>query len=156
MEDVEDRVFFEDVEVGAEIDCGRRRITEDDIVSFAERYDPLPMHVDPEAANAGPHDGLIASGYHTLSETVGLLVEHARGQRAVVAGVGIDDVRWHRPVRPDDEISPTMTITGRESGSKPGTGVVHLRIVVENGDGEVVLSYDDAELVERRGSDGKR
>lgn len=152
----DDVAFFEDLESGAEIECGSQTLSETDIVEFARQYDPLSMHVDPERAQAGPYDGLIASGYHTLSETVGLLVEHSRGGRAVVAGLGIDDVRWHRPVRPGDTIAPTMTITDRRPAEgPPDAGVVTLEIVVENGDGDTVLSYDDAELVRRQGGDGR-
>lgn len=143
--------FFEDVEVGAEIDCGSRTVTEREIVEFAEQFDPLAMHTDPEAAEDGPYGGLIASGYHTLAMTVGLLVEESRGDRAVIAGLEIDNVTWHRPVRPGDTISPTLTVVDkRASEGNPGTGVVSLEITVENGDGDLVLTYDDYELVKRR------
>ena len=150
----EGKQFFEDVEVGTEIDCGSRTVTEEEIVEFAEQFDPLTMHTDPDAAEEGPYGGVIASGYHTLAMTVSLLVEASRGDRAVIAGLEIDDVEWHRPVRPGDTISPTMEVVDkRASEGSSGTGVVSLRITVENDDGEVVLTYDDYELVKRRGAD---
>lgn len=42
--------YFEALVVGATVDYGSIEVTEDEMLEFAERYDPQPFHVDPEAA----------------------------------------------------------------------------------------------------------
>lgn len=146
--------FYEDVEVGRTHECGETTVTEADIVSFAEQFDPLAMHADPERAADSPHDGLIASGYHTLALTVRLLVEGYRGDRAVIAGLSIDDVTWHRPVRPGDTLSASVTMDDKRiSQGNPTNGIVSMSVETRNGDGQLVLSYDDTELVRVRDPD---
>ncbi|ELZ39119.1 protein dehydratase [Halorubrum saccharovorum DSM 1137] len=149
----EETRYLEDIEEGT-IRCGETEVTADDIVEFGEQFDPLPIHTDPEAAAESRYDGIIASGYHTLSLSVRLLVDAVRSKRAVVAGVGIDDVRWHAPVRPGDTITVETTVLGtRPSESDPSVGVVHERIVAKKRDGTEVLTLENHELVERRDPD---
>ena len=153
----EETLYLEDIEEGT-IRCGKTEVTADEIVEFAEKFDPLPIHIDPEAAAKSRYDGLIASGYHTLSLSVRLLVDAVRSKRAVVAGLGIDDVRWHAPVRPGDTITVDTTVLGtRPSESDPSVGVVHERIEATKQDETEVLTLENHELVERRtrGIDGE-
>jgi acyl dehydratase len=150
--DAEETDYFEDIEEGTVVSCGSTTVSADDIVEFGEQFDPLDIHTDPEAAAESRYDGIIASGYHTLSLSVRLLVDEVRGERAVVGGLGIDDVRWHEPVRPGDSITvETEILTKRVSESSPGTGIIHEAITVRNQDGATVLSLENRELVERRG-----
>ncbi|MFB6281916.1 MAG: MaoC/PaaZ C-terminal domain-containing protein [Haloferacaceae archaeon] len=142
------RRFYEDIEVGERADLGSHAMTEAEIVSFAERWDPLPFHTDPEAA--GPHDGVIASGHHTLCVTARLAVEGFRRGTAAIAGLGIDDLRWHRPVRPGDRLAATLEVAGkRPAESRPGAGVIREAVTGTVG-GEPVITYEGAALVERR------
>ena len=150
-DDANATVYFEDAEPGTVTDCGTTTVTEAEIREFAEEFDPLDIHTDPEAAAESRFDGIVASGYHTLSLSVRLLVDAVRSQRAVVGGLGIDDVRWHAPVRPGDEIAVENEILDtRPSDSDPTTGVVHESITVTKGDGETVLTLENYELVARR------
>ncbi|MFA9418183.1 MaoC family dehydratase [Natrinema sp. HArc-T2] len=146
-----DTVYLEDISAGATIHCGEVTVSADEIVEFAQQFDPLPIHTDPEAASESRYEGLIASGYHTLSLSVRLLVEEVRSDRAVIAGIGIDNVRWHAPVRPGDTLAVETTIVEtRPSESDPTTGIVHEEISVLNQSGTEVLSLENRELVERR------
>ena len=56
-------------------------VEEEEVLSFARRFDPQKMHTDPEAAAAGPFQGLIASGWHTLSLMMRLSSEQGTGMR---------------------------------------------------------------------------
>lgn len=94
---------------------------------------------------------IIASGYHTLSLTVRLLVDEIRSEGAVISGLGIDDVRWHTPVRPGDTVTASNEVVGtRVSESDRDTGIVHDAITVTNQNGEAVLTLDNYELVASR------
>lgn len=139
---------YEDVETGVRIDLGRHTMTEAEIVSFAERWDPLPIHT------AAGDDGPIASGHHTLCVTARLAVEGFRRETAVIAGLGIDDLRWHRPVRPEDTLAASLEVVDkRPSESRPGAGVIR-ESVAGTVDGEPVITYEGVALVERRAAGG--
>ena len=115
-----DRLYVEDLSVGQTWDAGRVTFTEEDIVAFAEEFDPQPFHVDPEAA--GNHfDGVIASGWHTAAACMRPFVTAALADVAVVAAVGIDDLRWHKPVSPGDTLSVTAS-AARPARGPSGSG----------------------------------
>lgn len=143
------RLRYEDIEVDEPIDLGTHTFTEDGIVSFAERWDPLPFHTDPETARR-EHGGLVASGYHTLCVTARLAVDGFRRETAAIAGLGIDDLRWRRPVGPGDTLAVDLTVLEkRPSESRPDAGVFRESITGTVG-GETAIDYEDAALVERR------
>ena len=50
-------------------------VTEQSIVEFANRYDPQPFHLDSAVAAHHVFAGLAASGLHTASMTMRLLVD---------------------------------------------------------------------------------
>src|SRR5437879_2569485 len=59
---IDDR-YFEDYVTGAVYEYGYTSVSEADIVAFAERFDPQPIHTDAQFADSGPFGGLIASGW---------------------------------------------------------------------------------------------
>ncbi|MDD3799851.1 MAG: MaoC family dehydratase [Novosphingobium sp.] len=136
------RVFFEDLEAGAKERFGRYEVTRDEVVEFAGKYDPHPFHLSDEEA-AKTHFGRIsASGWHTCSMMMAMFVEHLQErQEASIGGVGIDELRWLKPVHPGDVLSlETEIVAKRRSRSKPGIGSVWTRMVTYNQNGEAVLS----------------
>jgi acyl dehydratase len=136
-------LFFEDIVVGASERVGSYRVEADDIVSYARRWDPLPVHTDPAAATQTTFGGLTASGSHTLAIRT-LLLHRVPIQESVIAAGGWDDVRFHKPVRPGDELWLDVTwIAKRRSASKPDRGIVTASMKLLNQDGVVVLSHQD-------------
>jgi acyl dehydratase len=135
----EDR-WFEDYTPGLRVEFGAVRVEEEEVVAFARRYDPQPFHVDAGAAAAGPYGGLIASGWHTGSLMMRLLVEHYLSP-ASLGSPGLDELRWLRPVRPGDTLSVRVTVLeARRSQSKPDRGLVKSALEVLNQRREVVMS----------------
>lgn len=133
--------YFEDYVPGLTVDCGTFTVSEAEIIAFAKEYDPQPFHVDPAAAAAGPVGGLIASGWQTVSLTMRLLVEHFVSGETGLGAAGIDEIRWPRPVRPDDTLHVRATVLdARRSRSKPDRGIVRSLIEVTNGDRETVMT----------------
>ena len=133
--------YFEDYTPGLVLEFGAARVDEAEVVDFARRYDPQPFHVDAAKAAAGPFGGLIASGWHTGSLMMRLLVEHYLSPIASLGSPGIDEVRWVAPVRPGDTLSVRVTILeARRSRSKPDRGLVRAQMEALNQRGEVVMS----------------
>jgi acyl dehydratase len=133
--------YFEDYVPGLTVDCGTFTLSEAEIIAFAKEYDPQPFHVDPAAAAAGPVGGLIASGWHTTSMMMRLLVERfISGETGLGAG-GIDEIRWPRPVRPGDTLHVRASVLdARRSRSKPDRGIVVSAMEIANQDGETVMT----------------
>lgn len=132
--------YFEDYVEGTTHEFGPITVTEEEILSFAEQYDPQPMHTDPEAAKDSIFGGLIASGWHTAALTMRILVEEYLSYVASLGSPGVDELRWIYPVRPGDELSVRVTVVEtRQSRSKPDRGIVRSFIKVFNQNQELVM-----------------
>jgi len=135
--------YFEDYHVGTVDEFGEVAVTAEEIVAFAARYDPQPMHV-------GPGE-LIASGWHTAAMVMRLFVAHYLSKVATLPSPGIDELRWLRPVRPGDRLRVRVTVTeARPSQTKPDRGIIHSLVEVINQHGEVVMSQRPMNLMRRR------
>jgi acyl dehydratase len=146
--------YFEDYVPGRTVDCGSFTLSEPEIIAFAKEYDPQPFHVDPVAAAEGPFGGLIASGWHTTSMMMRLLVEHFISPESGLGAAGVDEVRWPRPVRPGDTLRVRATVLEtRRSNSKPDRGIVRSVAEVTNQDGETVMRVTAINFVRVRGKE---
>ncbi|MGE0258654.1 MAG: MaoC family dehydratase [Alphaproteobacteria bacterium] len=143
--------YFEDYQPGAVHIAGAIEVTENEIVEFARRYDPQPMHVDHEAAASGRFGGLIASGWHTGAMMMRLFADNFLSPASSLASPGLDELRWHLPVRPGDVLRLRVTILeARPSRKNPEQGVVRSHVEVLNQDNAVVMSLKPISLVRRR------
>jgi acyl dehydratase len=132
--------YFEDYVAGAVYEYGYASVSEADIVDFAERFDPQPIHVDASFAATGPFGGLIASGWHTAGIAMRLIADHYLSRVASLASPGVDELRWPAPVRPGDSLRlRTAIVEARPSRTKPDRGLVRTRAELLNSDDQVVL-----------------
>jgi acyl dehydratase len=145
--------WFEDYVLGGTHEYGHITVTEDEIVEFATRFDPQPIHVDREYAATGPFGGLIASGWHTAGLMMRLFADHYISQVASIASPGMDELRWPTPLRPGDSVRLRVTVTdARPSRSKPDRGIVHTRVELFNQRDEPVMTGDAINMIRRRPS----
>jgi acyl dehydratase len=145
--------YFEDYRPGSVSIYGPVTMREEDIVEFAVRYDPQPIHTDPRAAAAGPFGGLIASGWHTIAVVMRVLVENYLSHAAALVSPGVDELRWLAPVRPGDVLHVRVTVLeATPSRSKPDRGLVRTAIETRNQRDEVVMSFRAMNLMRRRPS----
>ena len=86
--------YWEDFAVGETTELGTVDVTRDEIVEFAQRYDPQPFHVDEAAADDGPYGGLIASGWHTTALFMGMFVREILLDAASMGSPGVEEIRW--------------------------------------------------------------
>jgi acyl dehydratase len=136
-----DKRYFEDYVPGAVFEYGTISVNQADLIEFAKRFDPQPFHIDPDAAARGPFGGLIASGWHTASLVMRLLVDRYLSSVASLGSPGVDELRWTRPVRPGDSLRVRVSVLdARRSRSKPDRGLVRSHFEVVNQDGDVVMS----------------
>jgi len=143
--------YYEDIEVGDTHEYGSYRVTEDEIIEFAEQYDPQPFHTDPEAAKETSFGGLAASGWHTASMCMRLFVELMGDINWASQGArGVDELRWIRPVRPGDELSIEVETVEKRDGDRPGMGEVDSRLTGYRDGDEAVISWIGLGMIEKR------
>ncbi|MET0182230.1 MAG: MaoC family dehydratase [Caulobacterales bacterium] len=144
-------LFLEDLAPGQTWTSGPIVMDEASILRFAREYDPQPMHVDAEAAKAGRFGGIIASGWHVAALAMRDFVETAPFGSTPLLGLGIDELRWPRPVRPGDRLDVRREIISVvRSKSKPDRGVVTMKMTLTNQAGEVVMSFVNAMQIPAR------
>src|SRR3569832_2085540 len=101
-------LYFEDLTIGQEFLTASHTVDLDQIVRFAQEFDPQPFHLDPQAAQSGPFRALVASGWHTAAITMRLMVEGVPIASGCVGGGG--ELSWTRPVLPGDTLRVLATI----------------------------------------------
>ena len=145
-------IYFEDLEVGAETTFGSVKVTREEVIAFAEKYDPQEFHLSDEAA-AKTHFGKIAaSGWHTCAMVMGVIARHVtETKQAGLGSPGIDELRWLKPVYPGDTLTVRGTITDKTpSRSKPEIGSFRTKTLVTNQDDVPVLTFTSIVLMRRR------
>ena len=134
-------LHFEDFTPGRVFELGTVEVSADEIIEFATRYDPQPFHVDPAAAADTIFGGIIASGWHTCSMCMRLLVDGLLSDSTSLGSPGMEQIRWLAPVRPGDRLTARSTVEdARPSSSKPDRGTVMLLTELQNEAGAVVMT----------------
>jgi acyl dehydratase len=135
-------LYFENIEIGKKSSFGHYEVTREEVLEFANKFDPQPFHLDDEAA-AQTHFGRIsASGWHTGSMAMRMIVENMKvNQQAGLGSPGIDELRWLKPVYPGDTLRiESEVLSKRRSKSRPEMGSFVGRTTVFNQDNVAVMS----------------
>ncbi|WP_440979267.1 MaoC family dehydratase [Sphingomonas pseudosanguinis] len=142
-------VFLEDVTVGDKASFGNCHVDRDEVIAFAERFDPQPFHLSDEAAAATHFGRLSASGWHTASMTMAMIVAYYRETGFQSLGSpGVDELRWLKPVYPGDTLRcETEVLETRTSASRPEMGFVISQLTVFNQDDVAVMRFRPTLLV---------
>jgi acyl dehydratase len=143
---------FDRIAVGDLHPFGSHEFTAERIKRFARAYDPQSFHVDEAAGEASIFGGLCASGWHTASAMMRLLVDYfaalaeraeKAGEPKLVAGTspGFDNLKWLKPVYAGDVVAFTGRVAAKRlSGSRPGWGLVSMETTGTNQTGEPVFA----------------
>ena len=143
--------YFEDLKIGEIVQSDFMTLDKADMVAFASRYDPQYFHADETAAADHPvFHGLTASGIYTAA--IWRLLDHqVFGDVAWVCGIGWDQVRWRKPLKPGDRVCAWAEILEKRPWKKhTDMGRVTIRHELRDPDGAVVFGYFGDSLVRRR------
>ena len=144
-------LFFEDLAAGQTYETMGLTITDESVIRFSLEYDFQPFHVDKVAAKESMFGGLIASGIQTLALTFRLCNQAQLFAGNAIAGIGMDDVRFLRPVHAGDTIRAVVTIQEcRPSARHPTGGIVRWEITSVNQDGHDVFKATLINIMKRR------
>jgi acyl dehydratase len=145
------RRYLEDFAPGDRMETPTVEVTPEDVRDFASRYDPQPFHLDEAAAKASVFGGLAASGWHTAALTMRMMVDGRVAGDGPLLGLGVEDLRWLRPVRPGDRLAAVCEVLEvRRSKGRADRGVVRMRTTTSNQKGEEVFVMTSSCLVDGR------
>lgn len=148
----EDKLYLDDMEPGMSFTTGTLTVSADEIKTFADQFDPQPFHLDEAAAEQSLFGGLAASGWHTASMTMRLMVTSGIPFSGGMIGAGVE-VNWPNPTRPGDEIHVVMEVQEViPSRSKPDRGIVVVRNETRNQNNQVLQVMTAKMLAFRRPS----
>ncbi|MEO0311801.1 MAG: hypothetical protein RIQ89_1458 [Bacteroidota bacterium] len=127
--------------LGAEYHFGSVAFTKDEIIAFAQKHDPLPFHTDEQIANKGFFKGIIAAGAQPFNHCY-LHYFIPNFGSTVVAGLGLNNWKFLKPVYPNQSISFSLQITSREPHAITGLWAITWHIKFTNKDGEDFQTLD--------------
>lgn len=109
-----------------------------------------PMHFDEEFGKASEFGRNIVVSPYTIALLIGMSVTDV-SQKAI-ANLGMDDVRFTAPVFEGDTIyAESEVLSKRESESRPGQGIVTVRTIGKNQNGEMVATFLRNVLIPAKG-----
>ncbi|MBL0767942.1 MaoC family dehydratase [Sphingopyxis sp. DHUNG17] len=146
-------LHYEDIEVGRIERFGNKLVDREDVIDFASKFDPQPFHLDDDAAAKTYFGRLSASGWHTASMAMRMMVDHmTERKQAGLGSPGIDELRWLKPVYPGDTLRcETEVLEKRRSESRPDMGIFKSKLTVFNQNDEPVMTMRSNGLIRVRG-----
>ena len=147
-------MYFEDFTVGLIIKTKPKKITKSEIIDFAKNYDPQRFHVDEQAAKDGPFGKLVSSGFMTLGKSFTQFFETGVIDETGMGAWGIDELRWIKPVYPEDILITKVEVLEKKLSSKnPNKGTVRTHQTVLNQKDEVVMTWISNFMIKSKSSD---
>lgn len=151
MNDNQSIRYLEDFKAGSTLHCGSHTFTEEEIIRFAKEFDPQVFHLDPDAAAQSSFGGIVASGWHSVSVMMRLMVDTYIRDSSSMGSPGVDEVRWLKPIRPGDTVTVKCHVKDViASKSKPDRGIIHIHVETINQSGEVVMTVRGMGMYKRR------
>jgi acyl dehydratase len=143
--------FWEDMAVGQVRDLGTISPSREDIIAFASQFDPQPFHLDDAAGAASVFGGLCASGWHTCSMAMRLMVTNFLQQTSSLGSPGLENIQWKKPVYPNDTLRlQTTVLETKPMGRRPDVGMTRNLWEMFNQHGDKVLHMEGWGMFRRR------
>jgi acyl dehydratase len=143
---MQDGPYFEDLPVGTVCDTGTYAMTREAIIEFASMYDPQPFHLNDEEATKSFFGRLVASGWHSTAVTMKLMVESGFFRGTGLVGLGVDELRWPRPVLPGDVVRVRAEVVENTPTKSGNRARIRWYTTLLNQSDEVVLSFTSTSL----------
>lgn len=142
-------LYYEDIEINVVQKFGQYKVTREEVIEFATKYDPQPFHLSDEEAEKTHFGKLSASGWHTGSIAMRMIVENFKeNEQAGLGSPGIDNLRWIKPVFPGDTLRcESEVLSKRRSESRPEMGITIGRLTVFNQNDEPVMTMESTGLI---------
>ena len=137
-------MYFEEFELGFKTQIEPAVINKEDMISFANKYDPIPLHTDEEYAKSTIFGCLIAPGVMSFMSVWAKYLENDLAGDELLAGKSTK-IEWFKPVFANDILTSTCTVSKLTKRNEKN-GIVELTFEVLNQNGELVLT-DVTEMI---------
>jgi acyl dehydratase len=142
--------WFDDLKLGMRFKTGETTVSREDIKRFASEFDPQPFHMDEAAAESTAFKGLAASGWHTAAVAMNLVVQSRPFGPHPLLGLGVDELRWMKPVRPGDTLHVEGEVVELIPSRTRPQGIVRVKWTAYDQNGEAVYTFNPIGIVPRR------
>lgn len=150
---MDELLHFEDFHAGRLFALGIHTLTAEEIVEFAQEFDPQPQHLDP-GAGKDLLGGLAASGWHLCALAMRMLVDGLFNRSTSMGAPGVDEIQWRKPVRAGDRLRLDCEVLDVRGSSRAERGFVRFRFslwrISEHTDGERVMMFTCSVMFRRR------
>ena len=137
-------MYFEEFVLGSKTNIEPAVINKEDMISFANKYDSIPLHTDEEYAKSTIFGNLIAPGVMSFMSVWAKYLEIDLAGDELLAGKSTK-IEWFKPVFADDVLTSTCTVSNLTKRNEKN-GIVELTFEVLNQKGELVLT-DVTEMI---------
>ncbi|MED4237560.1 MaoC family dehydratase [Priestia megaterium] len=124
------------------------KLTKEEIMGFAEEFDPQYMHLDEEKAQQGRFNGIIASGIHTIALSFKLWIEEGMYGNDVIAGTEMNNIKFIKPVYPEDELHTIVEVIDKKTKNNE-TGILTVLLSTYNNKEQKVFEGDLSVLIKK-------
>ena len=131
-------MYFDDFEINQTLDIEPVKIVMEDMVAFAKKYDPIPLHTDEEYAKQTHFGRLVAPGVMTFMSVWAKYLEVDLMGDELIAGKSTK-IEWHKPVFADDVLTGKAVISNLTKRNEKN-GIVEITIYAYNQNGDLVLT----------------
>jgi len=150
---VSDLLHYEDFHAGQVFDLGTHMLAAEEMIEFAQEFDPQPQHIDPDAAME-LLGGLAASGWYLCALAMRMLVDGLFIRATSLGAPGVEEVQWRRPVRAGDRLNLDGEVLETRLSSKADRGFVRFRFTMRRvnatGSSERVMFFSCSVMFGRR------
>jgi acyl dehydratase len=145
--------YFEDFTVGEIFNLPDVAVSQEDIVAFAEQFDPQVFHLRDDTPITEFGGGLIASGWQVCALFARLLDDGLLLDSSAAGSPGVEHLKWQHAVRPGDHLTGRTTVVETRGWPiDPKLGLVRFHHEIFNQHRERTMMMDNAILFARRPS----
>lgn len=146
-------------QVNETVTLGSHTFTPEEIIVFAQKFDPQPFHLSEETAKGSVFGALCASGWHTASTWMkynvrkGMMKDagdwNGEGEAPTIgASPGFKNLKWLKPVYAGETITYTRKVLNhRALASRPGYRVMTVWGEGHDSTGDKVIEFESAVIV---------
>lgn len=119
--------------IGQTFESSRATFTRQDIVEFAEQFDPQPYHLQQKAGKESIFNGLCASGWHVCAVMMRLIVDSISKQGLhYIGSPAVAELRWRKPVYVNDSVYAVMTLDSKHEAAEQQVGTIEFTVQLKN------------------------
>ncbi len=144
-------LFYEDFDKGKVFKAGPRLVSEEEIINFANMWDPQYFHVNKNVAKESIYGGIIASGYHTCCIAMRMFCDEVLSKSASLGSPGINSIKWPNPVHANSKITLDIKVNKKRISKSNNTrGIIEWKHKAYNQNNNLVMEVLSIGIFKRR------